>query len=361
MRIGIDASRAVVRPRTGTENYSFHLIQEMLALGRAHDYTLYFNQPPAPGELSAGSATQRVIPFPRLWTHVRLSAEMAAQPPDVLFVPSHVLPVLHPERSVATVHDLGYLYWPKAHPLARRWYLHLSTLFNARSSSRVIAVSQTTADDLVRRYGVSLDKIAVIPEGCGPEYRPQSADAVAAVRSRYGLPGRYVLVLGTIQPRKNLGRLLEAFGRVRQAAGDVTLVLGGRPGWDAAPILRQIAAAASVRALGYVPDRDLPALLGGAEALAFPSLYEGFGLSALEAMACGTPVVCADNSSLPEVVGDAGLLVKPTDVDALAGALILVLEDGALREELRRRGLQQALAFSWTRCAAATLDLLESA
>ncbi len=361
MRIGVDASRAVVRPRTGTENYSYHLIREMLALGRAHDYTLYFNQPPAPGDFATGGAAERVIPFPRLWTHLRLSAEMRTDPPDVLFVPSHVLPIVHPARSVATVHDLGYLYWPKAHPLARRWYLHLSTLFNARASSRVIAVSQLTADDLVRQYGVPPEKIAVIPEGCGPEYRPQSADAIAGVRSRYGLAGRYVLVVGTIQPRKNIGRLVEAFGRLRQAAGDVTLVLAGKPGWGAAPILRRIAAASSVRILGYVPDRDLPALLGGAEALAFPSLYEGFGLPALEAMAVGTPVVCADNSSLPEVVGDAGLLVKPTDVDAIATALGLLLEDAPLRDELRRRGLERASAFTWTRCAAATLDLLESA
>jgi glycosyltransferase involved in cell wall biosynthesis len=362
MRIGIDASRAVVRPRTGTENYSYHLIREMLALDRAHDYTLYFNQPPPLGDFPAGSATQRVIPFPRLWTHLRLSAEMASHSPDVLFVPSHVLPVVHPERSVATVHDLGYLYWPKAHPLARRWYLYLSTLFNARSSSRVIADSQATADDLARHCRIPREKIAVIHLGCGPEYRPPSAEAVAAVRSRYALPGRYVLTLGTIQPRKNLGRLVEAFGRVRQATGDVVLVLVGKPGWGAAPILRQIAASGStVRILGYVPDRDLPALLGGAEALAFPSLYEGFGLPALEAMACGTPVVCSNNSSLPEIVGDAGLLVKPTDVDAIAGALILLLEDGALRAELRRRGLEQAATFSWTRCAAETLDLLESA
>lgn len=361
MRIGIDASRAVVRPRTGTENYSYHLIREILARGRAHDYTLYFNQPPASGDFPTGSATERVMPFPRLWTHLRLSAEMSTHPPDVLFVPSHVLPLMHPERSVATVHDLGYLYWPKAHPLARRWYLHLSTLFNARSSSRVIAVSQATADDLVRRYGISREKIAVIPEGCGPEYRPPSAEAVAAVRSRYALPGRYVLAVGTIQPRKNLGRLVDAFRRVRQATGDVMLVLAGKPGWGAAPILRQIAGASSVRVLGYVPDRDLPALLGGAEALAFPSLYEGFGLPALEAMACGTPVVCSNNSSLPEIVGDAGLLVQPTDADAIAGALILLLEDAALREELRRRGIERAASFSWTRCAAATLDLLESA
>jgi glycosyltransferase involved in cell wall biosynthesis len=351
-----------VRPRTGTENYSYHLIQEILDLGRAHDYTLYFNHSPDPDDFVPGGAEQRVIPFPRLWTHARLSAEMAARPPDVLFVPSHVLPIVHPRRSVATIHDLGYLYWPKAHPLARRWYLHLSTMYNARASSRVIAVSRTTADDLVRLYRVPAAKIAVIPEGCGSEYRPVSAEAVATVRSRYALPERYVLAVGTIQPRKNLDRLVEAFLRVREASGAVQLVLAGKPGWGAAPVLRQIAASGSaVRILGYVPDRDLPALLGGAEALAFPSLYEGFGLPALEAMACGTPVVCSNNSSLPEIVGDAGLLVPPTDVGAIAGALLLLLEDPALRDELRRRGLERAAGLSWKRCAAATLDLLESA
>ena len=361
MRIGVDASRSVVRPRTGTENYSYHLIREMLELGRANDYTLYFNRPPAPDDFAPGRAEHRVIPLPRLWTHVRLSAEMAARPPDVLFVPSHVLPAVHPRRSVATIHDLGYLYWPKAHPLARRWYLHLSTLFNARASSRVIADSQATADDLTRRYRVPRDKIEVIHLGCGPEYRPPSAEAAASVRSRYALPERYVLAVGTIQPRKNLGRLVEAFLQVRRAAGDAVLVLVGKPGWGAEPVLRQVAASGSaVRILGYVPDRDMPALLGGAEVLAFPSLYEGFGLPALEAMACGTPVICANNSSLPEIVGEAGLLVPPTEVDAIAGALILLLEDPALREELRRRGLERAAGFTWRRCAESTLDLLES-
>lgn len=361
MIVGIDASRAVVVPRTGTENYSFHLIRAMLALGRPHEYRLYFNRPPDRSDFASESAKLRVMPFPRLWTHARLSAEMAQHPPDVLFVPSHVLPIVHPRRCVATVHDLGYLRWPLAHSRARRWYLHLSTLFNARASSRVIADSQATADDLVRHYQIPPEKIAVIPLGCGPEYAPPRPAAVAAVRARYALPARYVLSVGTIQPRKNLARLVEAFKRVRGATGDVVLVVAGQPGWGAEPTLRQIAeSGSSVRLLGYVPDGDLPALLGGAEALAFPSLYEGFGLPALEAMACGTPVVCSNNSSLPEIVGDAGLLVPPTDVDALAGALILLLQDSTLRETLRRRGLERAAGFSWTRCATATTDLLES-
>ena len=221
----------------------------------------------------------------------------------------------------------------------------------------MIAISQATKDDLVAHYGVPKEKIPVVYHGVEPRFRPTPDPAVPA---RYGLPSRYFLYLGTLQPRKNLERLLQAYA---QLSGDVpALVLAGAKGW----YFERIAAAIAALGLGervflpgYVPDEDVPALLTGALALVFPSLYEGFGLPVLEAMACGTPVVTANTSSLPEVVGEAGLLVDPLRVDEIAAAMQRLLADEALRAELSRRGLERAGLFSWDRCARETLAVLE--
>jgi glycosyltransferase involved in cell wall biosynthesis len=288
---------------------------------------------------------------------------MASRPPDLLFVPAHVLPIVHPRRSVVTVHDLGYLYWPGAHSRRRWWYLHLSTLYNARAATQVIADSAATRDDLVARYAIPAGKIRVVHLGHRPEFRPLPEADVAAVRARYGIRGQYVLAVGTLQPRKNLGRLFEAFVSAREQTGsECKLLVAGGSGHGGEAIRKQAASKGdAVRLLGYVPDADVPALMGGALALAFPSLHEGFGLPALEAMACGTPVVASDTTSLPEVVGDAGLLVPPTDVAAVAAALARVVGDAGLRADLRRRGLERAARFTWRRCAEETLRVLEEA
>ena len=162
MHIGIDASRATRPQRTGTEAYSLHLIRGLLALDRENDYTLYFNQPPDPGLLPARPGCRlRVIPFPRLWTHLRLSAEMLRRPPDVLLVPAHVLPLVHPRRSLVTIHDLGYLHEPEAHRALDRLYLDLSNRYHARAAARLLAISQATRDDLIRQYGVAPERVTV--------------------------------------------------------------------------------------------------------------------------------------------------------------------------------------------------------
>jgi glycosyltransferase involved in cell wall biosynthesis len=318
------------------------------------------------------------MPFPRLWTHVRLSLEMLTAPPDVLFVPAHVLPLVHPRRSVVTVHDLGYRHEPQAHRLLDRLYLELSTRYNARAATRVIADSAATKRDLVQLYGTDPDRITVIPLGVDELFQPVTdAARLAAVRAKYGIPGDYLLYVGTLQPRKNLVRLVEAWARViadcRLQIADLgrrTLVIAGKKGWlyeEIFATVRRLGLEGRVLFPGYVPEEDLPALLSGATAFVLPSLYEGFGLPVLEAMACGTPVIAANVSSLPEVVGDAGLLVDPLDSDALAAALQRLLTDAdpstplraSLRAELRQRGLARAKLFSWPRCARETLAVLE--
>jgi len=367
MLIGIDASRAAARERTGTENYSLHLIRHLLALESGHRYRLYFNRPPSIGFFpTAADLELRVMPFRRLWTHGRLSWEMARQPPDVLFVPAHVLPLVHPRSSVVTVHDLGYLYYPGAHPLLDRLYLDFSTRYNARAASRVIAVSQATKDDLVQHCGIEPDKTTVVYSGWDETMQPVEDKAtIEKVKAGYGIGGDYVLYVGTLQPRKNLGRLLEAYAIVRKQAkrGEAPcLVIAGRKGWLYEHITLQVerlGLETEVIFPGYVPQDDLPALLSGARLFVFPSLYEGFGLPVLEAMACGTPVLCSNVSSLPEVAGDAALLVDPLDVKSIAEAMHRLLQEEGLRAQLVERGYRQVRQFSWDRCARETLAVLE--
>ena len=379
MLIGIDASRATTAQRTGTETYSLHLIRALLNQGTGHRFRLYFNQAPAPGLFPEGVET-RAMPFARLWTHVRLSCEMQAAPPDVLFVPSHVLPLIHPPRSVVTVHDLGFQYYPEAHTLFQNLYLRWSTRYNARTATRIVADSEATCRDLLRAYAVPADRIVVVypgrDESLAPVMDPQKLDAV---RVRYGLSTRYVLYVGTLHPRKNLVRLVKAFAALLgtlnstsehgaggrfDGEGGLQLVLAGQKGWLYEKIhgeVRKLGLEDRVVFTGYMPEADLPSVLSGALAFAFPSLYEGFGLPVLEAMACGTPVVCSNVSSLPEVAGDAAMLIDPLDVDALAVAMYQVITDGALRDKLVEQGMEQIRRFSWRQCASQVLEVLEDA
>jgi glycosyltransferase involved in cell wall biosynthesis len=388
MLIGIDASRATAGQRTGTETYSLNLIRALIGLGTGHRFRLYTNgvsHAPGISEMPGAWGEVRAIPFPRLWTHVRLSAEMLTRPPDLLFVPAHVLPLIHPRRSVVTVHDLGYLRYPAAHRPADRRYLDWSTRWNAQQATAVLADSQATKDDLARAYGVDPDKIRVVYLGRDEALGPvRAANELAAVRERYGIAGRYLLYVGTLQPRKNLARVIEAFARVVGAPpppqrwgeqspplppqdwgpGGLQLVLAGKRGWLYDDLFAQAARLGLTDRIifpGYVAAADLPALLSGALAFVFPSLYEGFGIPVLEAGACGVPVITSNTSSLPEVAGDAALLVDPHDVDAIADAMYRLVTDADLRAELTRRGQENIKRFSWEKCARETLAVLVEA
>ena len=266
---------------------------------------------------------------------------------------------------MVTIHDLGYLHFPRAHRLLDRLYLDLSTRFNARAAAHIIADSQATKRDLVERYGVEPSKISVIYPGYDEEaFQPvREREAIEAVKARYGIAGDYILFVGTIQPRKNLVRLMEAFSLLKRQAADLQLVIAGKKGWLYEAIFRRVeelGLEGQVVFTGYVAEEGLPALFSGARLFVFPSLYEGFGLPVLEAMACGTPVVCSNASSLPEVAGDAALLFDPLDVEGMAAAMGRVLGDERLRAELIERGLQRARGFSWEKCARETLAVLES-
>lgn len=365
LTIAVDASRTLPAYRTGTEQYSVFLLRALMAMETPHQWLLYAPGPPPDDLLPLPPRWEwRTIPFPRLWTHLRLSWEMARHRPNVLFVPAHVVPVIHPRATVVTIHDLGYRRFPEAHTASASRYLDWSTRWSVRAARRVIAVSGATRDDLVTMLSVPDRKITVVHHGVRPVVNRPSDDVVHATLDRLAIPRPYVLFLGTVQPRKNLQRLICAFRQVVDAGLPHTLVIAGRMGWLAEPIRAAVAACgltARVHFTGYVADGDLPALYTGADVFAFPSLAEGFGMPALEALSYGVPVVTSDTTSLPEIVGDAGLLVDPEDEAALGAALVRALADDTLRARLALAGPERAARFSWERCARETLAVLEGA
>ncbi|HEX7587343.1 MAG TPA: glycosyltransferase family 1 protein [Anaerolineae bacterium] len=362
MIVGIDASRAVSVAPTGTETYSRELIRALLALDRANTYRLYTRESVSREFFaSAPNIEIRSIPFPRFWTHMRLSVEMLTRPPDLLFVPAHVLPLVHPQRSIVTVHDLGQLHFPEAYPVRDRQYHDFSARWNVRVASHIFADSEATRDDLLEYYGTESAKITTIyPAYDEKLYRPNAEPLkTEQLRARFRIGNDYILAIGTIHPRKNYARLIEAFGRLTNR--DLQLIIVGKRGWLYESILARSQGpdvVGRVQFLDYIPTIEMPALIRGARLLAFPSLHEGFGLPILEAQACGTPVVCSMTSSMPEVAGDAALFVDPLDVDAIAGAVERLLSDGALRAKLIGHGFQNVKRFSWAQSAHKVLDIL---
>jgi glycosyltransferase involved in cell wall biosynthesis len=267
------------------------------------------------------------------------------------------------------VHDLGYHTFPGAHGWQQRLYLNFGTRWSTAAATRVIAISRCTATDLQRVIGVSPSKVRVVHEGANtlPLPTPQQ---IAALKERYGLHKPYALYVGTLQPRKNLARLITAYEQLCARGNshfdliDFDLVLAGKAGWLSETIVsqaRQSRYASRIHLTGYVADGDLSALMAGACLFAFPSLYEGFGLPVLEAQAIGVPVMTAKGSSLPEIAGDAALYVDPTNVEAIAQAMLRLSQDDTLRQELIAKGHRNVQRFSWEKAAAETLAVLEEA
>ncbi len=362
---------AAAHERAGLGRYAAGLARALLALGVP--LTAFINDArtsqlsPPLSELPTFTAN-----LPRKRWRLRAAASYfggpaldAALPGVTLFhATEHLLPRLTRARSVFTLHDVAYRLYPRYHLLQNRLYLGLMMpRFLARAEA-VICVSEHTRRDALRFYRLDPAKLHVIPEGVEPRFRP-AADpaALAPLRARYQLPQRFILYVGTIEPRKNLPVLLEAYAALRRRLPAVGLVIVGSKGWlyeSFFQTLARLKLEAHVTLAGYVPEADLPGLITLAEVFAYPSEFEGFGLPPLEAMACGVPVACSNASSLPEVVGEAGLLLPPHDVAAWRTGLEALLTRPELRADLRARGLARAQPFTWERAAQRTLAVYEA-
>lgn len=305
--------------------------------------------------LSSQVARRPYAPIARLLTQQASSSAL-------YHATEHLLPYLR-TPTVLTVHDLIFERYPEHHTRRNTWFLKVGMRLFARAADAIIAVSQHTRRDLIDLYGVAPEKIHVIYEGIDASFRPSDAAEVAAVATRYSPDRPYLLMVGTLEPRKNHAVALQALAGLKAAGLPHRLVIAGGHGWLFEPIRRRVdelGLAADVCFAGYVPAAELPVLYTGAACVLLPSLYEGFGFPVLEAMACAAPVVCSNVSSLPEVAGDAAMLVAPHDPAALANAVALVLTQPALAARLRESGLRQAARFRWERCAAETAALYQA-
>ncbi|MBX4187909.1 MAG: glycosyltransferase family 4 protein [Candidatus Doudnabacteria bacterium] len=366
MKIGIEGERANHLSPTGVERYATELIKNLAKLDKENEYVLYFRTEPQEWfKHLPPNFKLRVIPFPKFWTQTRLTLELLLHPVDVFVLPIQALPFLHPRNSIITVHDVAYEIFPQAFAGFMLFYLKLTTRWGVWRAKKIIAVSESTKKDVVKFYGADPDKITPVHLGVDSQYKPLPYDQVQAVLDKYGLSyKKYILFVGTMQPRKNIVGLVEAFEKLKKDYRiEEKLVLVGGKGWLWEAIIQRIETSPvrdSIKIMDYVPVADLPTLYNGAIVETLPALYEGFGLPPLEAMACGTPVVVSDISSLPEVVGDAGVLVKPSDSEALAQGLLKVLVDPNLREEMSRKGIERAKRYTWESCARKILDVINS-
>lgn len=349
LKIAIDASRTTVARITGTEHYAIALIRAIIQQNESqgHHITLYFRDAPSPNLFPESEfVTHKVIPFQRMWTHLRFAYTLWRDRPDVTFVPAHTLPFFFPSKAIVTVHDLGYKVFPEAHPAKNRRYLDWTTRYSAKRASIVLADSHATAQDLTRYYGTSQDKIRVVY----PSVEKLPISDIVTIRKKYNLPECYFIFIGTLQPRKNIARLVQAYAKYRTQVDDPAgLVLAGGKGWLYDDMW--VKGVDEVQLTGYFDEADKGALYAGALSLVFPSLYEGFGFPAIEAMHCGTPVIASNTSSLPELVESAGLQVNPLDIDSIANAMLQIDRDADLRDRLITQGQTQATKFTWETAA----------
>ncbi|MFZ6027462.1 MAG: glycosyltransferase family 4 protein [Chloroflexota bacterium] len=352
MKIALDV-QSTLGQKTGIGHYTANLLA---ALPQADPQNTY-----VPLDWSHAPAMR--IDRRLFWQQIALPRRARGARAHVLHVTGFDAPRFKPCPVVLTVHDLIGALFPQQFPPAARWYWGHWLPRSVRWADAIIADSECTRCDLQRLAGIAPERVTVVPLGVDRRYRhPQAAAAMRRVCQQYRLPEQFVLYIGTLEPRKGLDTLVEAFVRL---AGRLPhdLVIVGKEGWATAPLFQQVETlglAARIHFTGYVADEDLPALYASASVFAFPSRYEGFGLPPLEAMACGTPVVCSNASSLPEVVGDAGLLVPPDAPTALANALEQVLVSPELHAALKERGHQQAGRFTWEETARRTLAVYES-
>ncbi len=376
MHIAVNAHLLSPEPgyrQAGVSTYVEQLLRHMIPLDPGIRWTIFaapgvtsariFDSPPGDNVQWRQSIFPTNSPAARiLWEQLAAPGLLTANRPDVLFCPVNIVPLLAPCSTVVTIHDVAFLRFDTHRP-AKRKYLSSMTKRSARRAAHIIAVSQFTRNEVIELLGVDPNRITAIPNGRDSRIVPQDAQTIEAYRKRKNLPPRFLLTIGTLEPRKNLATLLRAYASVKDRLA-MPLLIGGGKGWfydELFALVRELNLELCVQFLGFVPPDELPLLYSAAHAFVYPSLYEGFGLPLLEAMAAGVPAVSSDAGALQEVVSDAAVCCPATDVQGLADAMVQVTTDHHLRSELRQKGLARSQLFSWDQCSRQTLDVLKSA
>ena len=366
LRIAIDA-HSVGTKLGGNESYAINLIEALAQVDAVNDYTLFVTTAEAYDRFNQRwpnfkvRSTRPHTPLIRI--PLTLSAELRKNPVDVLHV-QFTAPPFCPCPVVVSVHDLSFEHLPQTFKRRSRTQLRLTVRHSARQAARVLSLSEHGKQDIISTYGIDSQRISAIPLAAPNHFaRVTDATELQRVRHTYGIDGDYILSVGSIQPRKNLARLVRAYALLAEKLDKENvpkLVLAGKRAWLFDETLRSLEESGvkdSVILTGYVPEKDLPPLYSGAMCFVYPSFFEGFGLPPLEAMKCGAPVIVSNTTSLPEVVGDAAICVDPYDINAIAGAIERVNTDSILREELSIKGQARARLFDWRDTALRTLDV----
>jgi glycosyltransferase involved in cell wall biosynthesis len=359
MLIGIDTSRTTKPKLTGTEYYSIEIIKNLAQVDQNNRYLLYAQFDPSKrlGPLP-GNFRTKVMPFPRLWSQVRLSWEMFMRRPDVLFVPSHTVPVYHPKNTVVTLHDLGFKHFPELYSPKELMYHNWTMNFSANHAKEIITPSEFTRQDIIKTYSIDPSKIHVVWHGFDKDrFRPDPN-----VKKQ-----PYILFIGRIEEKKNIRNMIKAYGLLRKEIKVAhKLVLAGSPGFGYEGIKEEIAKLPKeiqkdIVETGYISEVEYVKRLQEADIFLFTTNFEGFGMPIVEAFACGTPVVTSNVSSMPEIAGNAALLVDPKKPLQIAAALSKLINDSNLKKSLILKGRVRSGLFSWEKAAHQTLEVLQRA
>lgn len=351
MKIWIDGYEANIEQRLGSSQVAFELLKSLEKIDSKNDYTILLPSPPL-GDLPKERVgwKYKILKPKRLWTRIALPLALytARKKPDLIFSPTHYIPRFSPVKRIVTIFDLSFLHFPDMFTKKDLWQLKNWTKFSVENAEHIITISNFSKQDIISQYKIDKNKITVAYPGYNTDkFKTSSKKA-----------GNYIIYIGTIQPRKNLIRLMEAVARIE----GLKLIIAGKTGWEYEEILaapKKLGIEDRVEFKGYVATDKLAGLLAGAQAFILPSLYEGFGIPVLEAMACSTPVIVSNVSSLPEVVGEAGVLVDPYSVDQIEQAIRLLVTDQKIRQKYAKLGLAQAQKFSWPKMAKTVLKVFE--
>jgi len=363
MNIGIDASRAFIKERTGTEEYSYQLIKHLAMMDlKNHQIFLYVRKNAIINVDLSDNFKLKFISPNKLWTQIGLASEMIKNKPAVLFIPAYAIPQIHPAKTIVTIHGLEYRYFPECYSLKERLLLEFNTKFSIKSASKIIVPSESTKKDLIKFYGTEENKIKVIHHGI-------SSIKYQILNSKQNKKDFDILFIGRLEKRKNVTSLIKAFDifkkniqySIPSTQDNIQLTLVGKAGFEFQEIKKVIQKSLykdNIILRNYISESERNKLYQNADLFILPSFYEGFGLPVLEAMSYDIPVICSNNSSLPEIAGDAALLINPNDIEKIAEAMKKVFSDNSLRNKMIEKGFKNVERFSWEKCAKETMGVL---